>query len=180
MTFTQSGLLWSTVRLNSSLFRNASAACLRSAISALSCWLIFAMPGSASALGRTLSRAKTVIHETTAVTSFTKPERRYHGCQKIVASMRWLSPHATMKAAKSQKIGRKGTSFRRRMKNASVSGMAEYAPKMAMSERMCSHPWPADHCPQCHRAGKPLVSKRCWRKEIMVLEEFQIGGNDRK
>src|SRR5579862_9631537 len=32
---------------------------------------------------------------------------------------------------------------------------------------MCSHPWPGDQLPQCHRAGKSDVSNSFARKSLM-------------
>src|SRR5258705_4399713 len=96
----------------------------RSAISASSRLLSGARLGRVSALGTIGISASTVVHDTSAVHTFTRPEKRYHGCQKIVASIRWPKPQKKMKAANSQKMGRNGTSRRRQTKHASTQGMA--------------------------------------------------------
>ena len=56
------------------------------------------MPGNSRALGTIGTRAKTVSHETTAVTALAAPESRYQGYQKMPASIRCVIPHETMNA----------------------------------------------------------------------------------
>src|SRR6476660_3379528 len=106
----------------------------------------------------------TVPHDANAVMSFTTPAKRETGFQKMIASIKWVVPQAKMKATKSQSTLGNGISLRRSVKNARTHGIATYAPKMAKSEQMCSHPSESLHTPHFHRGGKPCVSKRLIRK----------------
>jgi hypothetical protein len=94
----------------------SASAIRRAVISRSSSALILASPGSASARGKAGMSAMTVAHETAAVNSLAAPDSRYAGHQKIVASIRCVIPQAAMNAQNSQKIGRNGTSGRRRVK----------------------------------------------------------------
>src|SRR5258706_15083601 len=95
-------------------------------------------------------KATTVAHETAAVSSFTAPERRYHGCQKIVASMRCPVPHARMNAPKSQKIGGNGRVLPFWGKKKRATGNAAYPPKNAPSGQTRTQPCREDQIPQGH------------------------------
>ena len=104
--------------------RNCFSAASRLVISCWSFWLTRAKPGSDMAFGATRMSASTVPHESTAVKNLTSPDKRYHGCQKMVASIKCPVPHSRINPTKSQKIGRKGISLRRNANIASTIGIA--------------------------------------------------------
>ena len=58
----------------------------------------------------------------------------------MIASIRCVIPHRTMKAVKRRKTERNGRSLRRAMKYPKTIGMAKYDDQIPMSERMCNQP----------------------------------------
>src|SRR5262245_4880706 len=93
----------------------------------------------------------------------------------MTASSKCPNPHEKMNATNSQNTRGNGTSGFRSTKYASTTGIAVYDPNTATSDTMCSQPSCADHTPQCHRGGKPVVSNKLVKNSTIAIYSLRFG-----